>query len=122
MCTSSTPGISSAALDCLSTLAQISDKIKGLDITLIYTVVDILCSNIKRLFIEFRNSKKPITEEAEQFIADHFYCLLDWVMCNSTHMMNNVTVTTKLFEAIELGLLGQTVSRCICIFINCIYF
>ena len=100
--------IARASLDCLSTLAQISDKIQQLDAPLISLIIDILCANINRLLTEQKQTKKG--EVNESLVADHFYCLLDWLMCNSSHIMNNKNVVSKLCDAIEQGLLGQTVT------------
>lgn len=114
LCISPDALIASSALDCFSTIAQISDKIQQIDISLISLVVDILCANISRLLVEQKVSKK--NEINESLVADHFYCLLDWVMCNSSNIMNNKAVASKLFDAIEQGLLGQSVSNQLYIF------
>jgi hypothetical protein len=69
--------------------------------------VDILCSNVLRQLVEAKQSKAYVLNE--NLVADHFYCLLDWVMACPTYLFDKRALASKVFEAIEIGLLGQKV-------------
>jgi len=104
-CTSSDSVVARAALDSLSTLTLFYDQLNTVDESLIGIIIDILCSNIHRQLLEAKQSKTYVLNE--NLVADHFYCLLDWIMASTTYLFNKRAVASKIFEAIELGLLGQ---------------
>ena len=97
-------GVTRAALDSLSTLALLYEEFRRLDEGIINMIIDVLCTNILRLLMEAKSKGAPIRE---QLIADHYYCLNDWLMICSSLIMDKRAIVSKLFESIEMGLLGQ---------------
>lgn len=71
-------------------------------------IIDILCSNILRLLMDSKTKGVPLRD---QLIADHYYCLNDWLMVGSGVIFNKRALVCKLFESIEIGLLGQKVKN-----------
>ena len=81
-----------------------------------------LCANIHKLILESQQQKNsnlkgpylgsstfPISNSCaftEDLVADHFYCLLDWIMGSTNYIFDNRNLATKVFGAVERGLLG----------------
>ena len=103
-CISNEPIVSRAALDCLSNLTLFYDYIIQVDESFVQLIIDILCSNILGQFVQANRFKSQLNEN---LIADHFYCLLDWIMSSTNYLFNKRKLTEKVFESIEYGLLGQ---------------
>eukprot|EP01100_Stratorugosa_tubuloviscum_P011908 TRINITY_DN542_c0_g1_i1.p1 TRINITY_DN542_c0_g1~~TRINITY_DN542_c0_g1_i1.p1 ORF type:complete len:1470 (+),score=659.45 TRINITY_DN542_c0_g1_i1:33-4442(+) len=92
-----------AALDCLSCLSQLYGQIRTLESSITDTIIGILCDNICNMI---KDSSGKLLRET--ITADHFYCLLDWIMAyTAQYVFDKATLATRVFEAIELGLLGQ---------------
>jgi hypothetical protein len=70
--------------------------------------VDVLSSNILRLLLEAKLQPK-LSPLNSNLVADHFYCLLDWIMSSTIYIFDKRALASKVFEAIEIGLLGQKV-------------
>ena len=104
-CTSSENIVARAALDSLSALTPLYTELTNLDESIIHIIVEFLCSNILRLLLESKQSKTYTLNE--NLVADHYYCLLDWIMASTTYLFNKKSLASKVFEAIEMGLLGQ---------------
>ena len=97
--------VSRAALDCFSTLTLFFNKLMEVDESTIHFVVKFLCSAIVKNLLEQSTIKSYVLNE--NFVADLFYCLLDWIMASKTYLFNDSSLANQVFSAIELGLLGQ---------------
>lgn len=95
--------VSRAALDSLSCLVLKFQELRELDESIVQLVVDVVCGNILRLLSEGRTSGTL----REHLVADHYYCLQDWVIASGSYVFDRTTLASKLFDAIEMGLLGQ---------------
>ena len=67
-----------------------------------------LSSNILRLLLEAKLQPK-LSPLNPNLVSDHFFCLLDWIMASTVYIFDKRALASKVFEAIEIGLLGQKV-------------
>jgi len=104
-CMSAEALVARAALDSISTLTLVYEELRALDESIINIIADILSANILRQLLEAKQSKTYQLNES--LVADHFYCLLDWVMSSPGYLFDKKAIASKVFEAIEIGLLGQ---------------
>ena len=77
-CLSDESLVSRAALDSLSTLSMLFSELNALEESPVNLIVEFLCSNIHSQIVQSKQSKTYVLNE--NLVADHFYCLLDWVM------------------------------------------
>ena len=47
----------------------------------------------------------------EQVVAEHYFTLLEWLVAGHMDLFDSEKVANKVFEAIELGMLGETLTR-----------
>jgi len=119
--------VARAALDSLSCLAYSYKTIKEVDEIVIEHIVETLCNNIIKTIVDsqinrnfgvkgkiiyfFETLREKLTSlfsSSETIVADHFYCLLDWLMYGHPYyLFDKPELANKLCQAIELGLVGQ---------------
>jgi hypothetical protein len=105
-CTHHDYNVARSALDSLSCISLNYKNVADLDHGMVETVTETLCQNIIKSIVDSQVNRGFAVKE--QVVADHFYCLLDWIMyAHPDYLFDKVSLASKLFEAIELGLIGQ---------------
>jgi hypothetical protein len=106
-CAQEVPAVARAALDGLSCISLLFEELREMEEAVIHIIIEMLCANILRMILESRTNKSYTLKE--NLVADHFYCLQDWIMASTVYLFNKASLASKVFEAIEIGLLGQKV-------------
>lgn len=104
-CDHENANVARAALDSLSTIALVFEDLRKVDEPIISIIIEMLSNNILRMILENKAGKPSPLRES--LVADHFYCLLDWIMGSTVYLFDKQLLASKVFEAIEFGLLGQ---------------
>lgn len=105
-CTHHDYNVARAALDSLSCISGNYKILAELDQNLVDNIVETLCSNIIKTIVDSQLNRMFAVREA--VLADHFYCILDWIMyAHPYYVLDKASLANRLFEAIELGLIGQ---------------
>mmetsp|Transcript_23491 Transcript_23491/g.58803 ORF Transcript_23491/g.58803 Transcript_23491/m.58803 type:complete len:1527 (-) Transcript_23491:30-4610(-) len=111
-CTSSNTAVARAALDALSSLTTMSAELLQVNEALPALIVESLCTNIIRELTERRKAGSGSSGPGsasfnEQTVAEHFHCLCAMLMTFSAAALQKPSTLTHVFQAVELGVLGQ---------------
>mmetsp|Transcript_28187 Transcript_28187/g.70760 ORF Transcript_28187/g.70760 Transcript_28187/m.70760 type:complete len:1006 (-) Transcript_28187:79-3096(-) len=100
--------VARASLDALSSQALVVSEITRVEPQVCKTVVMGLCATIINQLQEQNNNKSFSLQQS--VVADHYYCLMDW-LSYATNLLDDTNVASKVFCAIEMGLLGLKVDQ-----------
>eukprot|EP01104_Vermistella_antarctica_P013529 TRINITY_DN4112_c0_g1_i3.p1 TRINITY_DN4112_c0_g1~~TRINITY_DN4112_c0_g1_i3.p1 ORF type:complete len:1259 (-),score=365.16 TRINITY_DN4112_c0_g1_i3:66-3842(-) len=106
-CTHSDMAVVRAALDCVSALTQCHNALSATNPRASSWIVEVLCSNITSQLKEGRGGRTM----NEQVVAEHYFTLLEWLVAGHMDLFDSEKLANKVFEAIELGMLGETLTR-----------
>lgn len=89
------PPVSALALSMVTSLTTIYEKLRAVDEKLPVNIVQILCNNI---------ATKIDTAGSEKMVADHFFCLREWLMAAPAPFFNDRHLIKQFSTCLALGL------------------
>ena len=107
-CTNSDKKVALSAIESLSTLKECYSQLIAIDISLISVLVYTMAENINNLIRQCKHDIEKIPDK-EDVVVNHFYCLLDWLLVSDLKIIDYACLL-EVFEAVELGLLGEALS------------
>lgn len=96
--------LSKNSTECLSSLVVFFDKLWELDKAIIVHIVTYLCDKIITLIQKDKNKH-------ELAVSNCLYTLKDWLLGTNTDLLADRELASKVFEALEYGLLGELVEQ-----------
>ena len=107
-CTHAEKKVAFSAIQSMSSLKECYSQLVALDAALFSVVMYTLAENINNLIKQCKLDV-AILPDKEGIIVNHFYCLLDWLLVCDIKIIDYAALL-EIFEAIELGLIGEVVS------------
>lgn len=94
-----------AALDAMSCLAPIQDKINAIDSSL----RKLFAATLSNSIITLIERGKAASDKQETAVIAHYNTILEWLICQNSVLIDSRALLDKVLRALEYGLLGQIV-------------